>query len=444
MLFLQQYLPTIIYQIFARILSNAIATRRCATPPKISIRFKFNCNLALDVGRGKLPPRRLTPRLPSRRKPTGALQPIEGLRSPGFIAVKPKLAGGIHNPPALSESPGLQIPPSPATVPKDEENRTTGGGMDTSGSAARSEAQRMLDAFTSVGAIRFTVTFTNLHEQETGCLKNRTVPSMRYNLTQWVERAGKRTPVTLSATEDFPQEETFLAGENLIIRPYTAPPALPPSIPPAVVLVQLDDLDTAQLERIGPAAFLTLATSPGNHQAWIAVEGGDRAFTSRLKRGTGADLSASGSVRMAGTGNYKRKYAPDFPTVAIAATHPGQKMTKGQLEAMGLAAPAPRMPEPDTFPLRCSDDPPRRKAWPDYQRCLEQGRESASGHVQRSVADFTWCCIAIDHFRREPEETAAELMRLSGKAKENGYDYALGQALRAAETVAAHPRSRSR
>ena len=63
---------------------------------------------------------------------------------------------------------------------------------------------------------------------------------------------------------------------------------------------------------------------------------------------------------------------------------------------------------------------------------------------KRSSADFTFCCIAIDHFKRTPEETADRLMEVSTKAKENGREYALGQAMRAAEKVAVNPRSRSR
>src|ERR1700684_3402820 len=120
--------------------------------------------------------------------------------------------------------------------------------MTTTGSMAHSEAQRMLDAFTSVGADRFHVTFTNLREEETGFFRNRTVPSMRYNLPAWVKRAGERRPITLPAAEKEP-EQIILAGENLILRPYT---------PPSVVLVQLDDLEQKQLERVRPAAFLTL------------------------------------------------------------------------------------------------------------------------------------------------------------------------------------------
>jgi hypothetical protein len=309
------------------------------------------------------------------------------------------------------------------------------------GSAAQSEARRMLDAFTSVGANRFHVTFTNIREEETDFLKNRTVPSMRYNLPAWVQRSATLRPITLRATEIEPQE-TIRAGENLIIRPYTPPQSLNPYTPPAVVLVQLDDLEQKQLERVRPAAFLILRTSPKErgYQAWLAVQGGDRDFTSRLKRGTGADLSASGSVRMAGTGNYKRAYKADFPSVTIEEVHPGRIATPAQLESMGLAAPAPAKPEVPASPLRCSERP-RRLAWPSYERCME---EALARGRKRSSADFTWCCIAIDHFKRTPEETADKLMEVSAKAKENGRDYAIGQATRAAEKVAANPRSRSR
>jgi hypothetical protein len=305
--------------------------------------------------------------------------------------------------------------------------------MTNTGSVTLSEAQRMLDAFISVGADRFHVTFTNLREEETGFFKTRTVPSMRYNLPAWVQRSSKLQPIALPAKEK-EQEETIVAGENFIIRPYT---------PPAVVLVQLDDLEQKQLERVRDAAFLILRTSPKErgYQAWLAVKGGDREFTSRLKRGTGADLSASGSVRMAGTGNYKRDYKMNFPTVAIEEVHPGHIVTQAQLEGMGLPEPAPEKRQPPASPLRCSNDQPRRLAWPDWNRCLE---EMLARGKKRSAADFYFACIARDRYGRTPEEIADKLMEESSKAKENGYDYALGQAERAAEKVALNPYSRSR
>jgi hypothetical protein len=74
--------------------------------------------------------------------------------------------------------------------------------------------------------------------------------------------------------------------------------------------------------------------------------------------------------------------------------------------------------------------------------CLE---EMLAKGLKRSAADYYFACIARDRYRHTPEEIADKLMQVSSKAKENGHDYALGQAERAAERVAANPySSRSR
>jgi hypothetical protein len=102
-----------------------------------------------------------------------------------------------------------------------------------------------------------------------------------------------------------------------------------------------------------------------------------------------------------------------------------------------------RKPTPDSSFASSAFSPPNPAVWPGrgYERCLEEAH--ARGRKRRS-ADFTFCCIAIDHFKRTPEETADKLMEVSTKTKENGQDYAIRQAVSAAEKVAANPRSRSR
>jgi hypothetical protein len=63
--------------------------------------------------------------------------------------------------------------------------------------------------------------------------------------------------------------------------------------------------------------------SPGNFQAWLALPGAeDKDFARRLRKGTGADTTASGATRVAGSLNFKDKYAPHFPRVAIHTAHP--------------------------------------------------------------------------------------------------------------------------
>ena len=91
---------------------------------------------------------------------------------------------------------------------------------------------------------------------------------------------------------------------NVIVRPRG----------PGVTFIQLDDLKADQLPPLAPAAFLTLETSPGNYQAWLALPGTeDKDFARRLRKGTGADTTASGATRVAGSLNFKDKYAPNFP-----------------------------------------------------------------------------------------------------------------------------------
>ena len=77
--------------------------------------------------------------------------------------------------------------------------------------------------------------------------------------------------------------------------------------------------------------FLVLETSPGNFQAWLALPGReDKEFARRVRRGTGADATASGATRVAGSLNFKDKYAPDFPRVAIHAAQPGRMTNAGR------------------------------------------------------------------------------------------------------------------
>ena len=326
----------------------------------------------------------------------------------------------LHTP-KERETPSLPIPLGNESVLRIRQPNATilrrieqrGGGMvDETGSTAQSEAQRMLDAFASVGVTQFDIAHTNIDQEKRGYRRAQTLRQVKTSMPYLLDSAPRRQ-------------------NNVIVRPHH---------PPAVVLVQLDDLKEEQLERVRAAAFLVLQTSPGNHQAWVAVEGGDRDFARRLKKGTQADLTASGSVRVAGTFNYKRKYAPNFPLVTIEEAHPGRVMTQAELEGRGLVAPAPPKPEAPASPLRCSDRP-HRLAWPSYERCLD---EAVNRGRKRSSADFTFCCIAIDHFKRTPEETAAKLLEVSSKARENGEAYALDQATNAAAKVAANPRSPAR
>jgi hypothetical protein len=200
-----------------------------------------------------------------------------------------------------------------------------------------------------------------------------------------------------------------------------------------VTLVQLDDLDSAALERVKDVAFLTLETSQGNHQAWVAVSGSpDKDVARRLRKGVGADPSASGACRVAGTVNFKRKYEPHFPTVALLSTFPGRIVNPEQLEHL-LAPPEPVR----VTPLRVSTS----RSWPDYERCVRGApmNNSKTG-PDISRADFLWCMMSAQR-GHAVEEIAARLMEISTKAHENGEQYAR---LTAENATAASERGRQR
>jgi len=199
------------------------------------------------------------------------------------------------------------------------------------------------------------------------------------------------------------------------------------------VLVQLDDLDARDLAKVRPVAFLILNTSPGNHQAWVAVgDPGDPDFARRLKKGAGADPTASSATRVAGSVNFKDKYAPNFPRVAIAHISPGLIVSKTRLEELGLVA-APEEP-----PARVSRPPARGRSRPrpDYERCVREApRNHGDTAPDISRADFTWCMIAIDW--GFPVGVVAErLLEASSKAREQGDRYASLTAGKAAAAVA--------
>ena len=112
------------------------------------------------------------------------------------------------------------------------------------------EAQAMLDAFASVGATRFDVTWTTLAGDK-----------------EWFRRSVSLADLTrtLPAMLDSAPSKQ----RNVIVRPHG----------PAVTFIQLDDLKVGNLTRIAPAVFLTLETSPGDFQAWVAMpDAEDKAY----------------------------------------------------------------------------------------------------------------------------------------------------------------------
>jgi len=134
---------------------------------------------------------------------------------------------------------------------------------------------------------------------------------------------------------------------------------------------------------------------------------------------TGNDKSASHATRVAGTENFKAKYAPHFSTVTILETHPGRVMTAQELEALGLVAP----PEPIKattlmFPRRSRHSSEGTRQWPSYEKALAGAPQNAAGSgPSRSHADYWWCYLALQ-WNWSIEDTEAKLLEVSEKARE--------------------------
>jgi hypothetical protein len=268
---------------------------------------------------------------------------------------------------------------------------------------AGKQAREMLDAFASVGARRFDLTFTDAAGGKVEFHGNRPLDEVRPAIPAILEEAAQQQ-------------------HNVIVRPRSA----------GASLIQLDDLAEAAVERLRPASFLVLRTSPGNYQAWVAVADGNADFARRLCKGSGADPTASGATRISGSVNFKDKYSPDFPRVETVHVSPGRVVTRSELEALGVVAP------PERTALAAAQAPrqhPGARGWPSYQRCVDNAPEAREGgRPDISRADFTFCLLAID-WGWSVEEAAARLLQESGKAQENGEAYALRTAGAAAKAI---------
>ncbi|HXQ25980.1 MAG TPA: DNA-primase RepB domain-containing protein [Candidatus Acidoferrales bacterium] len=293
-----------------------------------------------------------------------------------------------------------------------------------------SKAFAMLDAFASVGVTIFDLTFTNIKEDARGRQEvrghdeNQSLAVVRQSMPRLMANAPRQQ-------------------NNIIVRPHN---------PPGVLVVQLDDLDSAKADRVTPHAFMVIRTSKGkdgagNYQAWVAVNdapaGKEAAkdFARRLRKGAGADRTASGATRIAGSLNFKRKYAPAFPLIEITHMNPGKLTGCAALDLAGVVAAReePRPPLPAYARPVTPSGRPSRKKWPSYSYCVQHAPMShGEDRPDISRADFTWCRTAIE-WGWSKEDTARRLMELSEKAKENGERYAVLTATNAASSVERQP-----
>jgi len=289
------------------------------------------------------------------------------------------------------------------------------------------KALAMLSAFASVGARAFNKTILDIRGEEVKGLYrgNRSLEELRRTIASDLHNAERNQ-------------------HSVVIRPLFKTP----------LLIQLDDLDRATVQKIAPLAFMVIRTSAGkdgsgNYQAWVAVNDAPadreaaKQFVRRVKKASDADGEASGSTRIAGSLNFKTAYAPEFPRVEITHANAGHMTTIAALEQAGFVAPqeSPRPPLPARGERRTGRYPSKPQGWrnwPSYEMCLNGAPKGTSGNPKRSLADFTWCRTAIE-WGWSKEATASHLMEVSAKAKENGRAYAELTAERAEQSVERNP-----
>jgi hypothetical protein len=261
----------------------------------------------------------------------------------------------------------------------------------------------MLAAFASVGASVFDLSLTELSGAP---VKGRQRPGT--SLGEMHRSIGRV------------MREAEHNQHNVIIRPRSA----------TALLIQLDDFTAEKAALVEPSAFMTVCTSPGNYQLWLAVSDGPqesdgesaKLLRTRVRRRAGADHSATGAVRMAGSINFKQKYAPAFPIIELARVAAGRTVTIAALEKTGWLAPqqAPAIQPPASVPHLTSQQKAQASRswyWPDYQQSLRGAPLKGDGTPDRSLADFMWCKWAIQR-GHSIEQTAEKLAEVSAKAQE--------------------------
>jgi hypothetical protein len=184
--------------------------------------------------------------------------------------------------------------------------------------------------------------------------------------------------------------------------------------PKASNLIQVDDVTAAQLEQLRPFALLGKETSPQSYQVWLSVTSDKDETRKRLLEKLGADTSASGATRIAGSINRKPKHREEPPRVSLVFVNKGRIVTVSELEQAGLLAPKTepkRAAEPQQTPITGA-----RQVFPSYTKCLQ----SKDGDRSRADASFLKIC---EQRGINNQDAIAELKRVADRPKLDRDDY---------------------
>ncbi len=151
--------------------------------------------------------------------------------------------------------------------------------------------------------------------------------------------------------------------ESLLIRPFGN-------------LIQVDECNGEDLQRLAAFSFLGIETSPGNFQSWLVLphktEKSDcnRIRNQLLRSLPGTDRGASGSMRF--PGSISHKPGRDKFCVRIVSSNPGRFVTAAELDAAGLLASGTTSRPSEELPPLTLATARKLLSRPDYQRCLRE------------------------------------------------------------------------
>ena len=157
---------------------------------------------------------------------------------------------------------------------------------------------------------------------------------------------------------------------------------------------------------------------------WVAVsDPGDPDFARRLRKGAGADPTASGATRVAEPSELQGQVLPRTSRASISPTL-RQAGSCARTSSNGCGWSHPRNSLKFLRP-RVSPTYTGRRKWPSYRRCVEGAPlNHDKTRPDYSRIDFTWAMTALG-WGWGIEEVAARLMVETPKARENGEQYAL-------------------
>ncbi len=289
------------------------------------------------------------------------------------------------------------------------------------------EAQKLVEAFESVGVTQFKTVFISCVSLsgDYRCVgaEDATAEQVRSRIDGYVRRSERQT-------------------QSVCLRPVNPELNQDAKVCSNGALIQVDDCSPDVLARLAPYSFLTVETSPGNFQAWLALpkgvtEGERISVRERLLRqlkDTSANGGAFNSVRLPGCLNAKEKYRDSqghLPRVKVVDVVPSLVAAPALLETAGLlATPLP----PKVTRIETYSNPRIPTSEADYNYYLS--RSASSGKAfDRSNADicYAMAMLRLGHLDHTIE---SRINDLSDKAKGRNDNYAEKTVSRARDFMA--------